>query len=51
MTYAKGDRVKVKGRRGVHTIHSHFAKNEGWWCIGPDGGRWVPVRPDDLRPA
>ncbi len=56
MTWRKGDRVKVKGRRGIHTVHSQFQHNAtsvqaGWWCVVPDGGKFIPARPEDLRSA
>jgi hypothetical protein len=49
VTYTKGERVKVKGRRGVHTIKAECANGDGWWLIAPDGGRWVPARLGQMR--
>ena len=49
--YHRGDLVKVKGRRGVHTVGTAFAKGRGWWVVVPDGGKFIPARPEDMRRA
>jgi len=52
VTYRKGDRVKVKGRRGILTVHTEFktkADVPGWWCVAADGGRFIPAKPEQMR--
>ena len=47
--YQKGEKVKVKGHRGVYTVKARFAKGEGWWLIRPDKVRYTGASEDDMR--
>ena len=41
-----GDRVKVKGHRGVWTLRKET--EGGWWAVGPSGNV-RPIRLEDIK--
>ena len=49
MTYRKGEKVKVKGRHGVHTVGTRFAEGEGWWLVRPDKISFIPAHEADMK--
>ena len=47
--YQKGEKVKVKGRRGVHTVKTRLANGEGWWLVRPDKVRFTHASEEEMR--